>query len=82
MEIMWPAVIAGIVMIIAGIIIILNKKRLASGIAEAQRVAFGSLGEKFADQARPSGALAAGIGFVCIGVIAIIMGLTISPTEW
>ena len=82
MEIFWPPVIIGPVAIIIGILIVRYRKSLASGTAEAQRAMFGRFGEFVASQSRPSGALIAGIGFIVIGVAALLMGLFIPPGEW
>ena len=68
--------------IIIGILIVRYRKSLASGTAEAQRAMFGRFGEFVASQSRPSGALIAGIGFIVIGVAALLMGLFIPPGEW
>lgn len=82
MEIFWPPVIIGPVAIIIGILIVRFHKPLASGTAEAQRAAFGRFGEFMASKSRPSGVIVPGIGFIVIGVVAILMGLFIPPEEW
>ena len=82
MEIFWPPIIIGPVAIIIGILIVRYRKSLASGTAEAQRAMFGRFGEFVASQSRPSGALIAGIGFIVIGIAAILMGLFIPPGQW
>ncbi|GAB2627785.1 hypothetical protein GCM10009696_36370 [Kocuria himachalensis] len=75
----WGSVFIGVLALIMGTIAIMNRDRLASGIAEGQRTMFGRAGEKIARQSKPSGALIAGIGGVLIGVTAIVLGVAMPP---
>lgn len=82
MDIMWPAVIIGMVAIVIGIVAIKARKNLTSAIAEGQRASFGRFGETVARQARPSGVVVAGVFFIIIGIAGIVMGLLIPPVAW
>lgn len=75
----WGSIFVGVLALTMGIIAIVARKRLASGIAEGQRTMFGRAGEKIARQSKPAGLLVAGIGGVLIGVTAIILGIVLPP---
>jgi hypothetical protein len=75
----WGSILVGVLALIMGIIVILARKNLASGIAEGQRTTFGRAGEKIARQSKPVGVLIAGIGGVLIGITAIVLGIVLPP---
>ncbi|MFI7579821.1 hypothetical protein [Kocuria kalidii] len=83
MDVVWPPVIAGPVLILIGLAIIKFRKELLSVIVEGQRMMHGQrVGQFFAKHAKPSAMLYPGVGAILLGVIMILAGLFIPPAMW
>jgi hypothetical protein len=52
MTIFWPAFIGGLVCVVLGVVVLVNRARLADANAGAQRAMFGKAGERVAQAGR------------------------------
>lgn len=76
MDINWPPILMGTVMVIVGGLIIKFQKPLISFIVEAQGVMFGQrVGRFYADRAKPWALLPVGVFAMGLGVVIVLMGL-------
>jgi uncharacterized membrane protein HdeD (DUF308 family) len=68
MTVFWPALLFGVLSLVIGIVIFINRGRVSRTNADAQRASFGGLGEPTARNSTPGR-----VGSV--GVVAVLMGL-------
>lgn len=68
------AVVLGVVNIVQGLVLCLNRRRIASFMGGFQSP-FGNSGRSVAKRSTPALWAAIGVGFVVIGALAVVLGL-------
>lgn len=80
MTIFWPAFIGGLVLVIAGAVVILKRATVARANADAHRATFGQGGNRVARSSTPQHVLITGVVIVAAGVLGLV--LSMSGLDW
>jgi hypothetical protein len=75
MTIFWPAFIGGLVCVVLGVVVLVNKARLADVNAGAQRAMLRKAGERVAQASTPRRMMSTGVGIIVVGLIGITLSL-------
>jgi hypothetical protein len=75
MTIFWPALIGGLVCVVLGVVVLVNRARLADANAGAQRAMFGKAGERVAQASTSRRMMSTGVGIVVVGLVGITLSL-------
>lgn len=73
MSVFWPAFVAGIVVIIVGVLSIVLHDPLLRLTSEIQRTTLGRVGNRVSNKTPKGSMIAAGVGFIAFGILAVVM---------
>ena len=78
MHLNWPPFIMGVLALIAGVLIVRYRVRLAARIVKSNRAMFGALGRRFTVKQSPRAYGVAGICFMIFGAVLVVLLLVSS----
>lgn len=82
METYWPVLIAGILVIAAGVTVVRHHHDSASGVIQEHRTVASRIGGKIAHHAKLSRTRAAGIGAILFGALGIVLSYVVANDHW
>lgn len=82
MEIYWPVLIGGILVVAAGVAVVRHHQDTASGVVQDHRTVVSRIGGKIAYHSKLSRTRVAGIGAVLFGGLGIVLSYVVANDRW
>jgi uncharacterized membrane protein len=72
----WIPLAVGLVLIVSGVVILVNRARASASITEVQGVVFPFLRAMLAKKKKPTGLVVASAGWMVLGLLMVVLSLT------